>query len=95
MKTTLYTPPPQRAVKDAKNSLIPSDPTCWISRMRVLLVIRRVAGSIPAGFGNIHSWILIVKYFLRLFSLFRWFKKGSYQFLSKECAQVLVNRSED
>ena len=33
------------------------------------------------------SWILIVKYFLRSFSPFRWFKKGSYQFLAKECAQ--------
>ena len=31
--------------------------------------------------------ILIMKYFLRSFSLFRWFKKGSYQFLAKECAQ--------
>ena len=27
------------------------------------------------------------KYFLRSFSPFRWFKKGSCQFLAKECAQ--------
>ena len=31
------------------------------------------------------------KYFLRLFSPFRWFKKDCCLFLVKECAQVLVN----
>ena len=36
-------------------------------------------------YGNILSWRLIMKYFLRSFSPFRWFKKGSCQFL--ECAQ--------
>ena len=30
---------------------------------------------------------LIMKYFLWSFSPFRWFKKGSCQFLAKECAQ--------
>ena len=30
---------------------------------------------------------LIMKYFLRLFSPFRWFKKGICQFLAKECTQ--------
>ena len=30
---------------------------------------------------------LIMKYFLRSFSPVRWFKKGSCQFLAKECAQ--------
>ena len=30
---------------------------------------------------------LIMKYFLRSFSPFRWFKKGSCQFLAKECVQ--------
>ena len=39
---------------------------------------------------QLFSWRLIMKYFLWSFSLFRWFKKGSCQFLSKECAQVLV-----
>ena len=33
------------------------------------------------------AWRLIMKYFLRSFSPFRWFKKGSCQFLAKECAQ--------
>ena len=41
----------------------------------------------PAEVGNILSWRLIMKYFLRSFSPFRWFKKGSCQFLAKECAQ--------
>ena len=37
--------------------------------------------------GIILSWRLIMKYFLRSFSPFHWFKKGSFQFLAKECAQ--------
>ena len=41
----------------------------------------------PTEVGNILSWRLIMKYFLRSFSPFRWFKKGSCQFLAKECAQ--------
>ena len=41
------------------------------------------AGSTPAEVGNILSWRLIMKYFLRSFSPFRWFKKGSCQFLAK------------
>ena len=48
---------------------------------------QEVAGSTPAEVGNILSWRLIMKYFLRSFSSFRWFKKGSCQFLAKECAQ--------
>ena len=48
---------------------------------------QEVAGSTPADVGNILSWRLIMKYFLRSFSPFRWFKKGSSQFLAKECAQ--------
>ena len=56
---------------------------------------QEVMGSIPAGSGNMLSWRLIVKYFLRSFSAFRLFKEGSYQFMAKEYAQVLVNRLED
>ena len=44
-------------------------------------------GFNPAEVGNILSWRLIMKYFLRSFSPFRWFKKDSCQFLAKECAQ--------
>ena len=47
---------------------------------------QEVVGSTPAEVGNILSWRLIMKYFLRSFSPFRWFKKGSCQFLAKECA---------
>ena len=43
--------------------------------------------SNPAEVGSILSWRLIMKYFLRSFSPFCWFKKGSCQFLAKECAQ--------
>ena len=46
---------------------------------------QEVAGSTPAQVGNIFSWRLIMKYFLRSFSPFHWFKKGSCQFLVKEC----------
>ena len=48
---------------------------------------QEVAGSTPAEVGNILSWRLIMKYFLRSFSPFRGFKKGSCQFLAKEYAQ--------
>ena len=48
---------------------------------------QEVAGSTPAEIGNILSWKLIMKYFLRSFSPVCWFKKGSCQFLAKECAQ--------
>ena len=59
----------------------------WLSWMRRLTGDQEVAGSTPAEVGNILSWRLIMKYFLRSFSPFRWFKKGSCQFLAKECAQ--------
>ena len=59
----------------------------WLSWMRHPIGDQEVAGSTPAEVGNILSWRLIVKYFLRSFSPFRWFKKGSCQFLAKECAR--------
>ena len=45
--------------------------------------------NFDAEVGSILSWRLIMKYmyFLWSFSPFRWFKKGSHQFLAKECAQ--------
>ena len=50
-------------------------------------------GFNPAEIGNILSWRSIMKYFLRSFSPF---KKGSCQFLAKECAQYwFKNRLED
>ena len=59
----------------------------WLSWMRRPTGDQEVAGSTPAEIGSILSWRLIIKYFLRSFSPFRWFKKGSCQFLAKECAQ--------
>ena len=43
----------------------------WLSWMRRLTGDQEVAGSTPAEVGNILSWRLIVKYFLRSFSPFR------------------------
>ena len=48
---------------------------------------QEVVGSTPAEVGNILSWRMIMKYFLRSFSPFRWLKKGSCQLPVKECAQ--------
>ena len=48
---------------------------------------QEVVGSTPTEVGYILSWKLITKYFLRSFSPFHWFKKGSCQFLAKKCAQ--------
>ena len=42
--------------------------------------------------GNILSWRLVMKQFLRPFSPFRWSKKGSCQLLVKECAGKLPRR---
>ena len=53
----------------------------------VRLETRRSWVQTHAEVGNILSWRLIMKYFLLSFSPFRWFKKGSCQFLAKECAQ--------
>ena len=55
--------------------------------LAVQLETQEVVGSTPAEVGNILSWRLIMKYFLRSFFPFCWFKKGSCQFLEKECAQ--------
>ena len=59
----------------------------WLSWMRRPTGDQEVAGSTPAEVGNILSGRLIMKYFLRSFSPFRWFKKGICHFLAKECAQ--------
>ena len=59
----------------------------WLSWMRRPTGDQDVAGSTPAEVGSILSWRLIMKYFLRSFSPFRGFQKGSCQFLAKECAQ--------
>ena len=59
----------------------------WLSWMRIRLWSGG-CGFKPCRVGNIlfgdRSWN---NYFLRSLSLFCWFKKGSCQFLVKECAQ--------
>ena len=59
----------------------------WLSWMRCPSGDQEIMGLTPAEVGNILSWRLITKYFLWSFSPFRWFKKGSCQFLAKEYAQ--------
>ena len=59
----------------------------WLSWISHPTEDQEVAGSAPTEVGNILSWRLIMKYFLRSLSPFCWFKKGSCQFLVKECAQ--------
>ena len=52
---------------------------------------QEVTGSIPRASDDILSSRLIMKYFLQLFPL----PSPDYQFLAKECTQVLVNCLED
>ena len=52
---------------------------------------QEVVGSIPARAATFFHEDLIMKYFLRSFSPFCWFKKGICQFLAKECAQYCLN----
>ena len=73
-----------RFKKKKKQQLFPIP---FRSKMRRPTGDQEVAGSTPAEVGNILSWRLIMKYCLRSFSPFRWFKKGSCQFQAKECAQ--------
>ena len=65
----------------------------WLSWMRRPTGDQEVVGSTLAEVGNILSWRLIMKYSLPSFSPFRWFKKGSYQDLAKECAQFWLTAS--
>ena len=58
----------------------------WLRRMHVPVVMGR--WQVWSPLVRKHSmWRLITKYWS--FCPFRWFKKGSCQFLAKECAQVL------
>ena len=55
---------------------------------------QEVAGSNPAEVGNILSRRLIMKYFLRSFSPFRWFRR-QLSVSGKRMCIILVNRLED
>ena len=63
---------------------VPHSTPRWLRWMRRPTGDQEVVGSTPAEVSNILSWRLIMNYFLRSFSPF---KKGSCQFLAKECAQ--------
>ena len=54
--------------------------------------MRTVAGSI-LGSGNILSWRLVMKSFLRPFSPYRWFKYGSCQLVLVNCFGSLPRNS--
>ena len=68
--------------RDLKNHMQDVCRPRWLSWMRRPTGDQEVAGSHPAEVGNILSWRLTMKYFLWSFSPFRWFKKGSCQFLA-------------
>ena len=64
---------------------------------------QEVAGSTPAEVGNILSWRLIMKYFLRSFSPFCWLvilsllliQEGQLSVSGERMCTILVNRLED
>ena len=55
---------------------------------------QEVIGPIPTGSDNILSLRLIMKYFLRSFSFFCWFKRGSCRFLRKLSLILYLNWCE-
>ena len=63
--------------------------------MRIWLVIRRFGVRSLLGLATFCSGNWWWHIFYKSFSPFCWFKKGIYQFLAKECAQVLVDCLED
>ena len=56
---------------------------------------QEVAGSTPAEVGNILSWRLIMKYFLRSFSPFLLIQEGQLSVSGKRMCTIPVNRLED
>ena len=58
----------------------------WLSWMRVQL-LKGGCGFNPGRSATFFHGDFIMKYFLRSFSPFHWFKKVICQFLAKECSQ--------
>ena len=56
---------------------------------------QEVAGSIPDEVGNILSWRLIMKYFLRLILSLLLIQEGQLSVSGKRMCTILVNRLED
>ena len=66
-----------------------------VARLRRPTGDQEVAGSIPAEVGNILSWRLIMKYFLRSFSPFRLIQEGQLSVSGERMSTILVNCLED
>ena len=78
---------PLKTIYMARQNLFSGKNKKNISICRLLKILPRVLSvnyNIQISHHDVN--ILIMKYFLRSFSPFRWFKKGSCQFLAKECA---------
>ena len=65
----------------------------WLSWMRRPTGDQEVAGSTPVEVGNILSWRLIMKYFLRSFSPL--IQEGQLSVSGERMCTILVNRFED
>ena len=67
----------------------------WLSWMCIQLVIRRFRVHSQLGWAIFFFMLIDHEKCLRSFSPFPLFKKGSCQFLAKECTLILVNSLED
>ena len=66
----------------------------WLSWLRRLTADQEVGGSTPAEVGNFLSWRLIMKYFLRSFSL-QLIQGGQLSVSGEIMCTILVNPLED
>ena len=66
----------------------------WLSWMRRPTGDQEVVGSTPAEVGNILSWRLVMKYFLRSFSL-PLIQEGQLSVSGERMCTILVNHLED
>ena len=77
-------------LKKCLRKIIRTNHRRWLSWMSRPTGDQDVAGSTPAEVGNILSWRLIMKYFLRSFSPFHWLSVSG-----ERMCTILVNRLED
>ena len=64
----------------------------WLSWMRRPTGDQEVAGSTPAEVGNILSWRLIMKYFLRSILSLPLIQEGQLSVSGERMCTILVNR---
>ena len=68
----------------------------WINSVGDLhLDLKLKIGPLVYAESKNQTPVIIQCSFLQSFSPFHWFKKGSCQFLVKECAQILVNPAQE